>query len=39
MFIQKETVLGIDWWNNIAVCLKAENSTFVLGGKLTPEKI
>lgn len=39
MFMEKETVLGIQNWNNISVCLKAQGATLVIGGDLTPEKI
>lgn len=39
MFIEKESVLGIDVWNNISICLKGESSTMIIGGKVTPQKI
>ena len=32
-------MLGLDIWRNISVCLKAESSTMVIGGRLTPQKI
>lgn len=39
LYIKKENVLGLAWWKDVGIALKAENSELVLGGAITPAKV